>query len=316
MTECEKAKFNVTIHPSANYYQYYILAFFLRHVKNVHIHQWDKIHPETYIHCVISYSASREDFGVHLKPHTKIILISGEPFPMDLTRCDLCLHCIRQIPEPGQAPCLYTPFYMVSFTERLSHPCQLLLPRTYDPVAVMTGKQKFCAFMYSNPVDYRDAFFDALSQYKSPDALGHCRNPNKKNPRETSRFLYDMTVKTYYEDAIEQYKPYKFVIAIENSKVPGYISEKLMNAVLARAVPIYLGAPDLFADGVFNPKAMIHIADFPSYSACVEHIKRVDQSSDLYLQYLREPIFIGNKLPRYFDSDYILPSFLKVFEQC
>ncbi len=307
-------EFNVTIHPSANYYQYYICAFFLRNIKNVHIHQWSNIHPETYIHCIISYCSSKEDFGPHLKQHTKLILISGEPFPMDLTRCHLCLHCIRQIPQLGQAPCLYTPFYMVSFTERFAHPSQLLLSSNHDPLAIMKQKPKFCAYMYSNPVDYRDAFFDALSRYKSVDALGSCRNPNKKNSKETTRFLYNVGVKTYYEDAIEQYKPYKFVIAMENSKVPGYVTEKMMNAVLARAVPIYLGPPDLFSDGVFNRKAMIHIGDFPSYDACVEYVKKVDQDQELYLQYLREPIFVGNRLPRYFDSDYILPAFLKVFE--
>ena len=59
---------------------------------------------------------------------------------------------------------------------------------------------------------------------------------------------------------------------------------------------------------------MIHVADFPSYHACVEHIKKVDQTPELYLQYLKEPLFIGNKLPKYFDSDYVLDSFLAIFK--
>ena len=306
--------FNVTIHPSAHYYQNYTIAFFLRNFKHVRVHQWDQITPETYIYCIVAYSASKDDLAKHVKPHTKIVFISGEPFPMDLTTSHLGLHCIRQVPGPTESPCVYTPFYMVSFAERFAHPKQLLLPPNYDPVAIVKQKEKFCAYMYSNPVEHRDTFFDAMTRYKSPDALGSCRNPNKTKPDQTSRYLYNMSVKTYYEDAIEQYKPYKFVIAIENSKIPGYITEKLMNPVLARAVPIYLGPPDLFDDGAFNRKAMIHIGDFPSYDACVEHVKKVDQDPDLYLQYLREPIFIGNKLPKYFDTDYLLPAFLKLFQ--
>jgi len=307
--------FNVTIHPSAQYYRYYLVAFFLQCLKNVVIHEWSHINmPETYIHCIVVYIVIGEDISKYVKPHTKIICISGEPFSINLSTVHLGLHCIRQQPETGQSPCLYLPFYAVSFAERLAHPSQLLLPPNHDPMAILKSKSKFCAYLYSNPVDFRDAFFDSVARYKSPDALGACRSPDNKRGESTTRRLYDPFVKTYYEDAVEQYAPYKFVIAIENSKLRGYITEKLMNPVLARAIPIYLGAPDLFEDGVFNRKAIIHIADFPSYEACVEHIKQVDQNDELYLQYLREPIFVGNRLPRYFDSDYILDAFLKVFQ--
>ena len=105
------------------------------------------------------------------------------------------------------------------------------------------------------------------------------------------------------------------VVAIENGRIDGYITEKLMNPVLARSVPIYLGAPDIFSDGVFNRKAMIHVADFPNYESCVAHIKKVDETPELYLQYLQEPLFANNKLPRYFDSGYLLNDFLRMFGQ-
>ena len=38
---------------------------------------------------------------------------------------------------------------------------------------------------------------------------------------------------------------YKFVIAIENTLVPDYVSEKFFDALAAGAVPIYLGAPNI-----------------------------------------------------------------------
>ena len=41
------------------------------------------------------------------------------------------------------------------------------------------------------------------------------------------------------------YNKYKFVICFENSKTNGYVTEKIFNAFLAGAVPIYDGAPNI-----------------------------------------------------------------------
>ena len=37
----------------------------------------------------------------------------------------------------------------------------------------------------------------------------------------------------------------KFVIAMENKARPGYFTEKIVNAALANAIPVYWGAPDM-----------------------------------------------------------------------
>lgn len=50
-------------------------------------------------------------------------------------------------------------------------------------------------------------------------------------------------------------QPYRFAIVMENSNFPGYVSEKLLNAFLAQAVPIYFGAEDVST--YFNEHAMI-----------------------------------------------------------
>lgn len=39
--------------------------------------------------------------------------------------------------------------------------------------------------------------------------------------------------------------PYRFSVVIENCREPGYLSEKLMDCLLCRAIPIYWGAPDV-----------------------------------------------------------------------
>lgn len=265
--------------------------------------------------------ASHSSNGDHLEkykgcPHLKVIVICGEPHAIKSSVMHLLIDCKRELRmQPKGVKCVYLPFYVVSFAERLAHPRDLLLPSDYRLHALdtLSRKTKFCAFMYSNPVAHRDAFFDAMAKhYKRPDALGACRSTVARS--DSTRMLYDPLIKTYYEDAVEQYQSYKFVIAIENARINGYITEKLMNPALARAVPIYLGAPDIFSDGIFNPKAMIHIDDFDSYEECVKHIAKVDQDPRLYLEYLREPLFIDNKLPKYFNANYLAPFIMQTFQ--
>ena len=47
------------------------------------------------------------------------------------------------------------------------------------------------------------------------------------------------------EEMIKVFSQYKFIVSFENSHNPGYITEKIFNALLAQTIPIYDGAPDI-----------------------------------------------------------------------
>lgn len=53
--------------------------------------------------------------------------------------------------------------------------------------------------------------------------------------------------KTCYHspELISIYSQYKFVICFENSKTPGYVTEKIFNVFLSGSIPIYDGAPNI-----------------------------------------------------------------------
>ena len=63
------------------------------------------------------------------------------------------------------------------------------------------------------------------------------------------------------ESKINLYKQYKFVIAFENACATDYVTEKFFDPLIAGAVPIYLGAPNIneFAPG---EHCFIHANDF------------------------------------------------------
>lgn len=235
-------------------------------------------------------------------PRAKRIMLCGEPKSCAQINAHVVVDC-KRVParRPRNAKAVYFPFYVWSFAERFqNNPAQLLTKA--PPEITRARKRKFCAFMFSNEIAHRNNFFDLLSKYKKVDALGKCRNPNKN--ATTDRRLYKPNVKTYNDSAAQKYGPYKFVIAIENELgLSGYITEKIVSPMLAGAIPIYWGAPDV--DSHFNPKSFINVAKFPSPQAAVEEIKRIDQDVEAYEAMLREPWFANNKLNRYFQPEYL-----------
>ena len=87
----------------------------------------------------------------------------------------------------------------------------------------------------------------------------------------------------YLEDAIAIYKNFKFVIAYEHEVVPGYITEKLTNAFLAAAVPIYIGAGDVTR--FFNPNAMV-ICSKEDVRSCIAQVIALMTDEEKYITML------------------------------
>ncbi|MGH2806394.1 MAG: glycosyltransferase family 10 domain-containing protein, partial [Actinomycetota bacterium] len=46
-------------------------------------------------------------------------------------------------------------------------------------------------------------------------------------------------------DKISAMRGYRFALCYENTSFPGYITEKIFDAIFAGAIPVYLGAPDV-----------------------------------------------------------------------
>jgi len=46
-------------------------------------------------------------------------------------------------------------------------------------------------------------------------------------------------------DKADGHKPYRYSVVIENSREPGYFTEKLLDCLQCSSVPIYWGAPDI-----------------------------------------------------------------------
>lgn len=144
--------------------------------------------------------------------------------------------------------------------------------------------RKFCNFVYSNSslgegAIIRQDFFRKLSEYKHIDAPGKvCNNmQNAINP------LYDESIGISKLDFI---KNYKFTIAFENSKTPGYTTEKIFEPLQVLSIPIYWGNPDIVKD--INPKSFINCNDYDDFDGVIKKVIELDNDDKKYLNMLKE----------------------------
>ncbi len=117
---------------------------------------------------------------------------------------------------------------------------------------IIYAKNKFCNFIYSNKVAYREEFFKQLSKYKKVDAPGKSMN---NIPSIDS--LYQGS---FWERKRKYLSSYKFTIAFENYAYPGYQTEKLYDAMQVNSIPIYCGDIDIHK--IFNTKSFINVTDY------------------------------------------------------
>lgn len=188
-------------------------------------------------------------------------------------------------------------FYYLSFGDRyLRFP--YWLTRCWDALDKMESKEtyvfdrmvnrKFCNFVYSNggwadPV--REEFFRKLSRYKKVDSGG--------------KYLNNIGYRV--SDKLAFIKDYKFSIAIENSVVPGYTTEKIIDPMMVGSMPIYYGDPFVGRD--FNMESCIHLRDYGSLDEAVEQVIKMDSDDELYFSKLKNDWFVRSDMKKFYEKE-------------
>ena len=88
-------------------------------------------------------------------------------------------------------------------------------------------------------------------------------------------------------DLIKTFNKYKFIICFENSKTPGYITEKIFNVFLAKSIPIY--------DGATNINSFVNAKSFLQFDEnCIQKIRLLNASKELYERVIQQPKLVSN----------------------
>jgi hypothetical protein len=223
------------------------------------------------------------------------IFASQESGAPDYRECDYSVSCLKI----DDARHLQLPTYVFYGDPGL------IVKKDEDAARVLAAKTKFCSIVVSgqHPRKNRNRaeFFEKLSRYQTVDSGGRYKN-NVGGP-----------ITGGSKGKINFLKSYKFNIAFENGLHPGYTTEKIFEAMVARTLPIYWGNP-LIAEE-FNPKSFLNRADFPSDEALIEKIIELDRDDNKYLAYTREPFFHSNQPNRFYNHGRFLDFFERVFSR-
>jgi hypothetical protein len=233
-------------------------------------------------HCQAMSQAYIQHFGASVK---RLMMINGEAWDVSSLDERILLLSTNYQKEIVRQKYLYLPVAATSFGERLNT-SPLVLFKPIENIIEPFLKTKFCAYLYARcDRPQREYMYDLLNAQVPVDALGACRGSSL--PPDQSK-LSGRVNDWYNDEAIDLFKAYKFVIAFENTQTPGYVTEKIVNAYLAGAIPIYLGHSNSVRD-IFNPKSFIDCGQFSRLKDCVDLVLQIHQSKELYTQMLQQP---------------------------
>jgi len=150
----------------------------------------------------------------------------------------------------------------------------------------------FCSLVMSNSSmcdPRRLKIIDAVDGYKKISSGGKYRNNIGYRVDNKLAFL----------------SKYKFNLALENSMIDGYVTEKIADAFLAYTVPIYWGGKSALTD--FNPASFINVEDYATLDSFIKDLIAIDSDSERYISYLKAPSRLSESVQ---DFDDKLSTFL------
>lgn len=212
--------------------------------------------------------------------------VTGENMTPDFAQCDLA----------------FTPFEVAGDWRavRLPYYAQVLESTSalLDRSARRRPAEGFCSFVVSNPRSWpRNRFFKKLNRRRAVSSGGSLFNNVGGRVADKAAFI----------------SGHRFNIAFENTETDGYVTEKLIDPLLAGAIPIYWGAPDVLRD--FNPDCLIHARDFRDLDSLADFVLNLDDEPDRQLRYLAAPAFRDEKTPPCLTDAFVAEPILRLLKE-
>jgi len=245
-----------------------------------------------YVLCGVLYDHGSFDLGHYNEyildyPQVRI-LINGENYVPDYNLVDysICQYPIKFFDRNCYFPCGVEAFahgrtFYREWQDR---------DRNY-PDSILEENPYFASFIASHESEFniRGDFFKALDARKRVESVGSYLN-NMPNGERVN----------WLDGSKEAFlKKCKFSLCFESTKHEGFITEKIIEAFYADAIPVYYGSSNI--TDIFNPKAFINVGDYESFDAAIDRVLEIESNDELYLEMLRQPIF---NTPRYPDAKY------------
>ena len=179
-----------------------------------------------------------------------------------------------------------TPFYFYNSLCKFYNLPLFYLYRGFDLTEKLMKKRRknkktdFCLSIISNKSsEKRNEYLKEIIKYKKVDNYGLFEK-NKEDKLIERTTWYDPRL-------VDKIRPYKFMIAFENECRENYNTEKILNAWLGNAIPIYFGDPNI--EEFYNERAFINVNKL-GIDKAIEKIKDLDENDDLYNEMFEEAL--------------------------
>eukprot|EP00928_Gymnodinium_smaydae_P053130 TRINITY_DN37193_c0_g1_i1.p1 TRINITY_DN37193_c0_g1~~TRINITY_DN37193_c0_g1_i1.p1 ORF type:complete len:696 (-),score=152.06 TRINITY_DN37193_c0_g1_i1:85-2172(-) len=221
-----------------------------------------------------------------------LVFVDGETNPEESRVGELLAAYPASIvigPRPAGGLSLHipVPYASTAFASRLVH-----TPENLGSVYAHRGDgadRRFAAYLAFKCWPHREHFFAVLNAAAKAQGLGgvdvlsRCGgSTQEESDRRDARYS-----PSFIDDAAELFSGYRFALVFENRIAPRYVTEKIVNAFLAGAIPIYWGSPFVFR--MFEPSSFIYVNAFPSFEDAAQYIVKVAQSDDAYSSFFAKP---------------------------
>ena len=156
-----------------------------------------------------------------------------------------------------------------------------------------------CAYVARHATALREAFFDRLGERMEIASPGRSRNNHPP-------------IGGSVPDKLAFLRHFRFNIAFENERVPGYLSEKITDAFIAGCVPVYCGDPRV--ERTFSPDAFVHVRGREAFDPAIERILALERDPASLRAMRRAAPLVDNRLPDYATHGYAMAFFERVFD--
>lgn len=147
-----------------------------------------------------------------------------------------------------------------------------------DSINKSYGNRKFCSFLCSHDDDGRKEVYNQLSTIGKVDCDGKLFHNN------------DELKQKYNDDKLTYLQNYRFNLCPENSSAPGYVTEKIFEAIAAGCVPIYCGNEGLPPEPeILNPETVLFVKMPGDNHATLDFIKKLNSDKTTYLEFASLP---------------------------
>jgi Glycosyltransferase family 10 (fucosyltransferase) C-term/Concanavalin A-like lectin/glucanases superfamily len=156
-----------------------------------------------------------------------------------------------------------------------------------EPPPPIESKKKAAVFFATNcdsaGASYRKEYVRELMRHYHVDSFGRCLK-NAELPKEMQFPIYSDHGASM-KNKISVFSKYRYVLAFENNNITDYVTEKVVNAMQAGSLPIYMGAPNFKEDWMPADHSVVLTSDFQSPAALARYLHYLDRNDTAYMQY-------------------------------